>query len=487
MAGRYRALLIGNSTYPADEHNLQPLKGPVKDIAALNRALVDRGTGLFADSDVTLLPEATSARVIRALGSFFDSATRDDVLLLYFSGHGRLDQSGRLHLCVQDTESGQLLSTAVSSARINEFAEASRAQNTVIILDCCYAGAFRGGDLGESVAGPGRYVLSSCRGSQLANDATVDNGTSAFTQHLIDGLLDADLDQDRDGFVTFTDLYSYVDAKLRREGKQIPQRRVDGDGDLRLARRTPGTTPTVPPLPPSSERPSEQREVPPFDPPPDSAFEASPHRPRSARLLLIGAGAVVVAIATGLGIAFTGGGSGSHGSGSNTPVPTLVPASGTYVATGPWRIRITDDIQSNDVGCRVKVINSTTHESYQLPTTYARITKQVSAGGPFRWEANDQGCVVNPLSGTGSAALPFTQTDDLDTDSFAAPAMVLVQIKDFQGSSECTFRLYNPVDGEEISVAKASAGTKSVTLDPLGRSSVYLNKDDCAVQISAST
>ena len=88
----YRALLIGNSTYPADEHNLQPLKGPVKDIAALNRALVDRSAGLFADVDVTLLPEATSARVIRALGRFFDSADRDDVLLLYFSGHGKLDQ-----------------------------------------------------------------------------------------------------------------------------------------------------------------------------------------------------------------------------------------------------------------------------------------------------------------------------------------------------------------------------------------------------------
>ena len=35
MAGKYRALLIGNSTYPADEHNLQVLRGPVKDIAAL--------------------------------------------------------------------------------------------------------------------------------------------------------------------------------------------------------------------------------------------------------------------------------------------------------------------------------------------------------------------------------------------------------------------------------------------------------------------
>ena len=79
MAGRYRALLIGNSTYPADEHNLQQLKGPVKDIAALNRALIDQGSGLFSDEDVTLLPEATSGRAIRALGKFFAEAARDDV------------------------------------------------------------------------------------------------------------------------------------------------------------------------------------------------------------------------------------------------------------------------------------------------------------------------------------------------------------------------------------------------------------------------
>jgi hypothetical protein len=39
VASRYRALLIGNSTYLADEHNLQALKGPVKDIAVLNRGL----------------------------------------------------------------------------------------------------------------------------------------------------------------------------------------------------------------------------------------------------------------------------------------------------------------------------------------------------------------------------------------------------------------------------------------------------------------
>ena len=130
---------------------------------------------------------------------------------MYFSGHGKLDQNGRLHLCMQDTETTDLLSTAVSSARINEFAEASRARNVVIVLDCCHAGAFRGGDFGDAVAGPGRYVLTSCRGTQLANDATVENGTSYFTQHLVEGLLGAAADHDGDGFVGFSDVYTYVD------------------------------------------------------------------------------------------------------------------------------------------------------------------------------------------------------------------------------------------------------------------------------------
>ena len=138
---------------------------------------------------------------------------------------------------MQDTESADLLSTAVSSARIKEFADASHARNVVIVLDCCYAGAFRGADLGDAVAGPGRYVLTSCRGTQLANDATVENGTSFFTQHLVDGLVDAATDQDGDGYVTFSDLYAYVDQRLREAGKQIPQRRVDGDGDVPLAKR----------------------------------------------------------------------------------------------------------------------------------------------------------------------------------------------------------------------------------------------------------
>jgi caspase domain-containing protein len=486
MAGRYRALLIGNSTYPADEHNLQTLKGPVKDIAVLNRALSDRDTGLFADVDVTLLPEATSTRAVRALGTFFTTADRDDVLLVYFSGHGKLDQMGRLHLCMNDTQTTDLLSTAVSSVRINEFAEASRARNVVIILDCCYAGAFRGGEFGEAVAGPGRYVMTSCRGTQLANDATVDNGTSFFTQHLVEGLLDA-ADQDSDGYVSFSDVYAYVDRRLREDGKQIPQRRVDGDGDLRLARRPPAGTAvgSVRPAAPrtadgaGSDRvpPSTVGEDSPVPQPPDSPARRPPWwwtRRRIAIIAAVAAGVIAAGVVATLLLLP-----------SSDSKHSATPGSGSYTANAPWRIRI--DGTAYGSGCSIDLKDTTSGNTIPLPGNEYNVAQyQINQTGSFQWQTTDRQCLITPFAGSGAAVLPFTQEQNGDTNAFTASARgVVVQVKDPKGGQNCTLRLFDPTNGQELDVAKWSTGMGAVTLNPNGRTSVYIFDDNCVIGVSA--
>jgi hypothetical protein len=520
MAGRYRALLIGNSTYPADEHNLQTLKGPVKDIAALNRALIDPSAGLFADVDVTLLPEATSTRAIRALGKFFGPADRDDVLLVYFSGHGKLDQTGRLHLCMQDTDSTDLLSTAVSSARINEFADASHARNVIIVLDCCHAGAFRGGDLGQAVAGPGRYVLTSCRGTQLANDATVENGTSFFTQHLVDGLVEAAADQDGDGYVTFSDLYAYVDRRLRESGKQIPQRRVDGDGDVRLAKRPDPVPAQSTSLMPSARHTaatthSGQPKGHPADGAPPAPAAASdsaagsapvaavggavgtapaPDGPRSGRTrrnVLLAAAAAAVAI-TGAIIATLvlapGGSGGNPQAGGNPQVGGSPYTSGhTFTATAPWRLKI--DASGYGNGCSLTYIDTHSGNQHHLADgLYMASTFLIRDTGTFRWRVNDPRCLVVPLHGTGTAHLPFTfgQSGPSDTGVFTAPATVAVHVKNFYGNPSCHLELKDAASGDLLDFGTATrAQTDTVTLDPSGRKQAYLALGGCTVQVSA--
>jgi hypothetical protein len=469
MAGRYRALLIGNSTYPADEHNLQQLKGPVKDIAVLNRALVDPKTGLFDDVDVTLLPETSANRAMRALGKFFGTANRDDVLLLYFSGHGKLDLNGRLHLCMQDTETTDLLSTAVSSTRINEFADASRARNVVIILDCCYAGAFRGGDFGDAVAGPGRYVLSSCRGTQLANDATVDNGTSYFTQHVVDGLLTAAVDHDGDGYVGFSDLYGYVDRRLRDAGKQIPQRRVDGDGDVRLAMR---------------ERQPVAEVTATVEPP--SAPDVRPRRRRPSRRVVGAAAAGVIVLGGGTVAALV-----LLQNGSETPSTPSLSVSGNSVTTnGPWRLRIVPG--SGSAGCLITLTDrsSRVRVPLELPENgiYTPIQLQIKDSGSFEWQTNDPGCHVTPVAGSGAAVLPFVQEGFGDTDAFSAPDRVSVQVTDFGGDANgCDLRLFDPSNAQELDKVTAKPGAATVQLDPRGSKRVYLHNRYCVSHLSASS
>ncbi len=472
MAGKYRALLIGNSTYPVDEHNLQVLKGPVKDIAALNRALIDSQTGLFDDIDVTLLPEASSTRALRTLGKFFGSADRDDVLLVYYSGHGKLDQTGRLHLCMQDTETTDLLSTAVSSARINEFAEASRARNVVIVLDCCYAGAFRGGDFGDTVAGPGRYVLTSCRGTQLANDATVENGTSYFTQHLVDGLLGAAADRDRDGYVDFSDIYAYVDRRLRDDGKQIPQRRVDGDGDLRLAKRT-RHSPDVPDA--GTEPPETIRTIHGSGPVASPAFlRWLDWSGRRRALVGVTTAAILLAAVAGTTMLLrSSGGSGAH----------ATPGHGTYTATAPWRLRV--DGTDYGGGCTVTLTDVASGTSVRLADNIYHVARyQVPQAGAFRWQSSDVHCFVTPFAGTGNAVLPFTQRDDGDTDLFAAPPNGLtVQVLDSKGG-ECTLQLFD-AKGQHLYLAKWKPGDGAVTLDTSGSPKVYVSDDNCVIRLLA--
>lgn len=486
MAGRYRALLIGNSTYPADAHNLQPLKGPARDIAALGRAMTDSATGLFTEDDVTLLADVSAPRALRALGQFFGSATRDDVLLLYFSGHGKLDQGAKLHLCMHDTETTDLLASAVSSTRINEFVEASRARNVVIVLDCCYAGAFRGADLGDSVSGPGRYVLASCRSTQLANDATDDNGTSYFTQHLVDGLTHAADDGDGDGYVSFSDLYAFVDRELRSEGKQIPQRRVDGDGDLRLARRVSTVLDTATnPVPDASSRQEAAQ--------PLTAAAATASTPVAAtrlvrggrartRALLIGAGIVVVAAAVAAALLL-----------ANRPTGAVAtsPTSGTYTADGPWRLQLRDTFVGTDPGCTITLTDTASSAAIPLPTQplYGTIQWQIQRTGTLAWQVSDRNCVVTPQPGTGSISLPALVTAGIgDSDAFAVGRGLSIQVTDFGGNANCQVVLNDATTGTPLDTTRFHEGqTAPVALNPGTAATAYLNPDGCLLRVSPAT
>jgi hypothetical protein len=233
----YRALLITNSTFPADQYNLPDLEGPRNDSALLRDALCDSEVGLFVSDNVRVVSERTMAEVLSEADDILQSATQRDILLLYYSGHGLLDQAGELFLCTRDTRSDRLRSTAVKASDLRGMMDQTAARTTVVVLDCCHSGRFKGGDIPASLAGTGRFVLTSSRSGELANDAHVRNRASLFTHHLVEGIKYGAQDYDGDGAITLSELYDYVRTALAAAGRQVPQKRFEGDGDVPLARR----------------------------------------------------------------------------------------------------------------------------------------------------------------------------------------------------------------------------------------------------------
>ncbi|HEY5669562.1 MAG TPA: caspase family protein, partial [Anaerolineales bacterium] len=142
--GQRLALIIGNSAYL--DGALSRLLTPDADVGALGEILLDPELGGF--DDVNVLVNMSSHIIRRSIASFFSKKAREDLLLLYFSGHGVLDDQGHLYLAVRDTDSKLLRGTAISASYITDEMNNSRSQRQLLILDCCHSGAFARGTKG---------------------------------------------------------------------------------------------------------------------------------------------------------------------------------------------------------------------------------------------------------------------------------------------------------------------------------------------------
>lgn len=222
--GRRFALLIATDEY-VDE-GLRQLSAPAHDARALAEVLRDPDIAGF---EVTTLVNAPHHMVGAAVGEFFNARGRDDLALLYFTGHGIKDDDGRLHLATVDTRLTNRMFTSVPAELVDRAMGRCASRQQVLILDCCYSGAFPAGQLAKGDAdvhalemfrGLGRTVLSASDAAQLAFEGDRLHGSvprSVFTKHLVEGLREGAADLDGDGYITLDELYAYVYGKVVRE------------------------------------------------------------------------------------------------------------------------------------------------------------------------------------------------------------------------------------------------------------------------------
>ncbi|MEH2364471.1 caspase, EACC1-associated type [Nostoc sp.] len=218
------ALLIGVSEY---EPGLNPLPGAVRDVEAVCEVLLHPEMGGFAASDIILLKNPERQVVEMAIETLFSGRHKDDLLLLYFSGHGIKDDRGRLYLATRNTsktQQGELIrSTSVSANFIHDRMSESRSRRQVVILDSCFSGAFAEGmsakddgtiDIREQLGGEGRAVLTSSTSTQYSFEEEGQD-LSIYTRFLIEGIKSGEADRDQDEFISIDELHEYASQKVR--------------------------------------------------------------------------------------------------------------------------------------------------------------------------------------------------------------------------------------------------------------------------------
>ena len=267
MTGQRKALIVASDDYT--DPGLKRLRAPASDAQALAAVLQDPEIG---DFDARTLLNDPAHEVNLALEEFFADRHPDDLLLVHFSCHGVKDEDGELYFAMANTQLRRLRATAVAAEFVHRLMNRSRSRRIVLLLDCCYAGAFEhgmtpraGNDMGIgsqfgsrviTAGGRGRAVITASSAMEYAfeGDELADASGSApsvFTSALVHGLETGDADLDQDGRVALDELYDYIYEKVRAATpNQTPGKWTFGvQGELIIARRArPVTAPA--PLPP---------------------------------------------------------------------------------------------------------------------------------------------------------------------------------------------------------------------------------------------
>jgi len=218
------ALLVGVSKY---EPGLNRLPAAVKDVEAIKQVLETPDIGGFAPSNITVLKNPERQIMEETIEQLFANRHRDDLVLLFFSGHGIKDDTNRLYLATSNTrktKQGDLIrSSAVSASFVHDNMKRSRSKRQVVILDSCFSGAFAEGllakndgtvNIREELGGEGRAVLTSSTSTQFSFEQK-DSELSVYTKYLIQGIKTGEADLNGDEEISIGELHEYATQKVR--------------------------------------------------------------------------------------------------------------------------------------------------------------------------------------------------------------------------------------------------------------------------------
>ena len=237
------AVVVGISRYQNTGTGISSLKFADRDAQAFRDFLLSPEGGSFKRENIVYLinEEATSQKIRSSLFTFLTKPRDQDLVVLYFAGHGAPDPNDRrnLYLLTYDTKPDDMGGTAFPMWQLQDvFTRVLRARRVITFTDSCHSYGISGQSYGGSTKSNNlinqylsavantseRAVITASDVSQLSAEGDKwGGGHGVFTYYVLKGL-GGEADLNKDGVVTAGELFYYVREQVSREtgGEQTP-------------------------------------------------------------------------------------------------------------------------------------------------------------------------------------------------------------------------------------------------------------------------
>jgi formylglycine-generating enzyme required for sulfatase activity len=221
-AGQFHLLAIGIDDY----QHWPKLKTAANDAAEISKTLHDQ-YGFDEPQVVTLLDnQATRQRIIQSLRELAKTVGPDDSVLVFYAGHGNLDDVTGTGFWIPVEADRDDQSTWISNNDVKSLVRAMKARHVLLVSDSCFAGDFFRGYRGGLPAITDEYVrsafgkLSRQAITSGALEPVADEGSeghSWFTYFLL-----RELRENKSPYLLPSDLWNRIRGGIAANARQEP-------------------------------------------------------------------------------------------------------------------------------------------------------------------------------------------------------------------------------------------------------------------------